>query len=45
MIIVNEIVHETQNFEPELFWAANWDYNGVLNILDVIKMVNFVLNH
>ncbi|MDP6755748.1 MAG: FG-GAP-like repeat-containing protein, partial [Candidatus Marinimicrobia bacterium] len=45
VIIVNEIVHETHNFEPELFWAANWDYNGVLNILDVIKMVNFVLNH
>ena len=30
--------------EPHLFWSADMNYDNILNILDVVRIVNFILN-
>ena len=43
--LVHEILYEYNNFEGARFWAADMDFDGSLNILDVIKMNAFALTH
>jgi hypothetical protein len=43
--LVNEILHQYYNFEGADYWAADMDFDGSLNVLDVIKMIAFALSH
>ena len=45
VIIVNEILYQSHNFEDANYWAADMDFDESLNVLDVIKMVAFALSH
>ena len=44
MILINQILSDS-NIAPEIFWSADMNYSDDLNILDITKLVYFVLFH
>ena len=44
MFLINTILSD-DILEPEVFWAADINYSGDLNVLDVTKLVYFILFH
>ena len=44
MILINQVLSDS-NIDPEIFWAADMNYSNNLNILDITKLVYFVLFH
>ena len=30
--------------DPDIFWSADMNYDNILNILDVIRILNFILS-
>ena len=44
MILINQILSD-DNIDPEIFWSADMNYSDDLNILDITKLVYFVLFH
>ena len=43
--IIHEILSNYYNFNNKQFWAADLDYSNDLNVLDLTKLVEFVLTH
>ena len=43
--IVHEILFNYYNFQANEFWAADLDYSNEINVLDITKLVEFILNH
>lgn len=43
--IVHEILFNHYNFQANAFWAADLDYSNEINVLDITKLVEFILNH
>ena len=44
MILINQILSDN-NIDPEIFWSVDMNYSDDLNILDITKLVYFVLFH
>ena len=44
MFLINTILNDDA-LGPEIFWAADINYSGDLNVLDVTKLVYFILFH
>ena len=44
MILINQVL-EDNDIDVEIFWAADMNYSNDLNILDITKLVYFVLFH
>ena len=45
MQIVQEILFNYYNFGTSSFWAADLDYSNELNVLDITKLVEFIIIH
>ena len=43
--IVQEILFNYYNFGTSSFWAADLDYSNELNVLDITKLVEFIIIH
>ena len=43
--IVHEILSNYYNFEADQFWAGDLDYSNELNVLDLTKLIEFILTH
>ena len=43
--IIHEILSNYYDFNPAQFWAGDLDYSNELNVLDLTKLVEFVLSH
>ena len=43
--IIHEILSNYYNFDDAQFWAADLDYSDDLNVLDLTKLVEFILTH
>ena len=44
MILINQVLLDDE-LDSEIFWAADINYSDDLNILDITKLVYFVLFH
>ena len=44
MTLINYVL-EGEGIEPEIFWSVDMNYSDDLNILDITKLVYFVLFH
>ena len=44
MTLINYVL-EGEGVEPEIFWSVDMNYSDDLNILDITKLVYFVLFH
>ena len=44
MILINYVLNEP-DISNEILWAADINYSDALNILDITKLVYFVLFH
>ena len=43
--IVHEILSNYYNFNDNQFWAGDLDYSNELNVLDITKLVEFIITH
>ena len=43
--LVNEILSNYYEFDEKQFWAADLDYSTELDVLDLTKLVEFILSH
>ena len=44
MVLINTILSD-DIVSPEVYWAMDMNFSESLNVLDVTKLVNFVLFH
>ena len=43
--IIHEILSNYYNFDEKQFWAADLDYSTALDVLDLTKLIEFILTH
>ena len=43
--MIHEILSNYYDFDNKQFWAADLDYSTELDVLDLTKLVEFILNH
>ena len=43
--VIHEILSNYYDFDNKQFWAADLDYSTELNVLDLTKLVEFILSH
>ena len=43
--IIHEILSNYYDFDEKQFWAGDLDYSTELNVLDLTKLVEFILTH
>ena len=43
--IIHEILSNYYNFDEKQFWAADLDYSTELDVLDLTKLIEFILSH
>ena len=41
--IIHEILSNYYNFDEKQFWAADLDYSTALDVLDLTKLIEFIL--
>ena len=44
MVLINSVLMD-EDFSPESSWAMDMNFSGDLNVLDVTKLVYFILFH
>ena len=44
MILINAILDDA-TLSPEVYWALDLNYSDDINVLDVTKLVHFILFH
>jgi len=43
--IIHEILSNYYNFDEKQFWAGDLDYSTELDVLDLTKLIEFILTH